>query len=365
MQKPMRSKSDPFWNIFKGLGILCVVIGHIRPPFPHLVRFVYLFHLAVFFYASGFLYSENKYGDVPHLHFIARLRSSWPKYCGWMLLFSLLHNPFYTYGLIINTHEFTFAETLMACAKALLMNGSEKMGGALWFVSVLIIASGLFGMTIWIGRLIERVTGAKSSKPAAVILLCCILGACGVHANHQNLYLPYHLQTSLVVLPLYCAAWIVRTYLKEWMKYLHWIPALLLAALLAYGSAKLNWQVELLANVIGHPVLFYMVSLSGIYLCLTLAKYILRLPVCRNLLSFWGRYSFEIMAGHFMVFKLVDRLYAKLIGEASASVYGRFPVAFSPELCWLYLAAGLLIPSLTAFAWETAKKRMKQRMQKS
>lgn len=42
-------------DIVKALGIFCMVAGHCDWPFTH---FIYLFHMAIFFIASGYCYKE-------------------------------------------------------------------------------------------------------------------------------------------------------------------------------------------------------------------------------------------------------------------------------------------------------------------
>lgn len=48
----MNSYRDYTWDVVRGIGILMVVLGHcaMRP----LVDFVYLFHMGLFFFVSGY-----------------------------------------------------------------------------------------------------------------------------------------------------------------------------------------------------------------------------------------------------------------------------------------------------------------------
>ena len=54
------SKTDvvdrEYWNIVKGIGIILVVVGHLYWDF---TQFIYLFHLPLFFFVSGYLYNEK------------------------------------------------------------------------------------------------------------------------------------------------------------------------------------------------------------------------------------------------------------------------------------------------------------------
>ena len=53
VQRPDRE----YWNIMKGIGIICVVIGH---SWMQMQNFVYAFHMPLFFFISGYLYDEEK-----------------------------------------------------------------------------------------------------------------------------------------------------------------------------------------------------------------------------------------------------------------------------------------------------------------
>ena len=49
-------------DIAKGYGILCVIIGHLPLPFFRALRGeIYTFHMPLFFFLSGCVFSVNKY----------------------------------------------------------------------------------------------------------------------------------------------------------------------------------------------------------------------------------------------------------------------------------------------------------------
>ena len=56
MQENGNKNRIPEIDILKGIAIILVVIGHTRVPGN---SFIYLFHMAVFFIASGYFYSEK------------------------------------------------------------------------------------------------------------------------------------------------------------------------------------------------------------------------------------------------------------------------------------------------------------------
>lgn len=95
------SGRNPIIDIIKGLGIIMMVAGHSGFPF---TNFIYLFHMAIFFIASGFCFksdSSNNFRNV--LIFLKRrFLSLWLPYIIWTSIFSLLHNVFISLNLYTN-----------------------------------------------------------------------------------------------------------------------------------------------------------------------------------------------------------------------------------------------------------------------
>lgn len=86
-------KRNPVIDILKGLGIILMVAGYSGFPF---TRFIYLFHMAIFFMASGFCFKSESSANVgTTIKFIKRrFITLWLPYVVWTTLFSLLHNVF-------------------------------------------------------------------------------------------------------------------------------------------------------------------------------------------------------------------------------------------------------------------------------
>ena len=109
-----------------------------------------------------------------------------------------------------------------------------------------------------------------------------------------------------------------------------------------YAVNKLHWWIDLAAEQIIGPWQFYLISVVGIYLCMYAAKIIQKTYILSKYFILIGKYSFEIMACHFLTTKIVDIVYARMIGEINKEVYGKFVCAY-PKECWpIYLLAGTL-----------------------
>ena len=54
----MESKRNTTMSIVKGLAIILMVLGHAEAP-GQITTFIYLFHMPVFFMASGYFFSRK------------------------------------------------------------------------------------------------------------------------------------------------------------------------------------------------------------------------------------------------------------------------------------------------------------------
>lgn len=88
-----RYQRDRVVDILKGIGIFLMVFRHARAPFS---EFVLLFHMALFFIASGYLYKKEKCNSINNLviYIKAKLRHLWIPYFITSSCFILLNNFF-------------------------------------------------------------------------------------------------------------------------------------------------------------------------------------------------------------------------------------------------------------------------------
>ena len=96
-------------------------------------------------------------------------------------------------------------------------------------------------------------------------------------------------------------------------------------------------------NKITNLYLFYPISFAGIYICLYLSGLISKLKFANVFFDKIGNYSYEIMGMHFLIFKIIDFVFAKINGISESNIYGAFPYAFS-KLSLVYVILGTLVP---------------------
>jgi hypothetical protein len=173
----------------------------------------------------------------------------------------------------------------------------------MWFVPVLIFGSTLFGVIIYIARKISSNIDNRKYyiKNLIIILLTLIVGILGLYLNHYNINLMLHIQTVLLVIPIFTAGYYVKNSIKDLNKYLKlyiFIPVFIVLCYLAFYR---GYFIELTNNNIRNVYAFYIISFIGIYFCLYLAKVINKISPLKKYFDMIGTYSFEIMATHFMI----------------------------------------------------------------
>lgn len=122
-------------DLIKGIGIILMVGGHCGMPFTH---FIYLFHMAIFFMASGYCFNASNSETMQDvLSFVKRkFKGLWFPYVLWMVVFSLLHNVFIKTGIYF-PDPWSISEIEKNIIKSFFLHGHTQLGTLLsaivWF----------------------------------------------------------------------------------------------------------------------------------------------------------------------------------------------------------------------------------------
>lgn len=331
-----------YWNIVKGIGIILVVAGHacnssVGTP---VSNYIYLFHLPLFFFVSGYLYNEEKYGDDPYANIASRLKSSWIKYVliYWVLI--LLHDTMLGLQMLEESAVlYSKTEMLRQMAYAVLGMGHEMMGGTLWFVPVIVMSSSLLGMIVSVSRILYRYNGRKWMKYMFQFLVILLCAGAGYILEYLRIDLAAHMQIVLVVMPFLWAGYLLRKRPQIPDRIFNLPVSVLCAVILLLVSRK--YTLDLVFQIV-YPYM-HAVAFLGIYICLTAAKYIQRRAALKSLFALYGKASFWVMFLHFPVLKLFDWVYAVYLGNGDLTQYRLLPVSYT-QFWPIYLVLGLSIP---------------------
>lgn len=342
MKDSVTAHRDKSIDIIKGIGITSIVIGHscVRAKVFGLAipigPFVYTYHIMIFLFVAGLLIDHKKYNDKKYRH--EKLGKQFCRLAGMFFcyncLFVMAHNVLVSAGIISGT-VYTVQEIVKNIANGLTLQSSEILLGAFWFIPMFLLSKIIFAMLYGID--------IAKKEEIKLVLMSLICGVCGSMLCFWNISLSYHLQIALLLIPFVCLGVFVSRHRKKIDKIINrwlWIiAAFLLAICIASGRS-----FDLSANIVGNPAVFYVISLIGVVFCYSLAKMMSGSKRLGGFFALAGRYCFHIMALHFLVIKIIDKVYSMVNGINDAVITTKFPYAFSGQLWLLYIVFGVVVP---------------------
>jgi len=346
----MSVNRDNYWDIVKSLGIICVVLGHSCGCKP-VIAYVYLFSLPVFFFVSGYMYNDKKYGDRLQIYIGHRIVELMPRLMFYAAILVLMHNPLVSAG-ALNSAPYNHSQMLWNFMNYAVFSFPDNMSGAIWFIPVWLIAVIAFASIVSFVRLFTK---RERTGIAVVSVLCVAVTVVGMFLMLRDMKLTMRLEVACAVVIFLLFGFLLRKYCPDFRKYAKWYVGLISGAALFYISNRLGVMMDLSNNYIC-PEWYVIHSLLGIILCLVIAEYLNRIKYVDKVFAIIGKHSFDIMALHFVVFKLIDIAYVKLHPETIDNLIA-FPTGFSSELRWLYLILGLLIPVLVGSLFDSIKNK--------
>lgn len=340
-------KRDEKIDIMKGLAILLMVMGHSGFLF---TDFIYLFHMAVFFMISGYLFSLRKVTTVKEITpFIWRkVKGIWWPYFLWNALYTVLNNIFIKIG-VYSTDSFLIGELQVEAhsvmtpkqmfvniIKGVFMVGRTELGGAFWFLRTLFGLSILFALTDFIlNKLISN------DKYADVIhCIISVVLMCGGYATYLMDVKSLSIPIVLSVYILYFMGYAIKKY--DFIKYIKsWIALPVSMIILLICDPMIN--ISLGSNRYGNPGYLLVCSLAGWLLLYNFADIISHLR-CKNILTLLGKNTLTIVIHHFWCLKLVHIIQILLYKYPSKYI-AAFPYLNPNGLWWVaYTTVGITAP---------------------
>lgn len=274
------SKRIEWIDLAKGICIFLVVFRHVSVAldmdYPLQTQFA-SFRMPLYFILSGLFFKQYE-------GFVGFLKRKTNKLLI-PFLFFLLTTSVIPYAVINHGSSLKLFLTDM--------NG-PVYNFAIWFLLCLFEINILFYLIQSIAeRLVPR------HQTAAVLVICLLLGCCGMALGVAQVKNLFYLCTMLTALPFFTFGWWLRRhtgFLDQPFSLKTDIPLLILCVLIV---ATCSYRVVYAFNEVpqeGVPYI-YLCGVAGTLMVLTVSKVVKRLP----LLSFWGRYSIIILCTHQVV----------------------------------------------------------------
>jgi fucose 4-O-acetylase-like acetyltransferase len=340
-----KSKNEfKFINYAKAIGIILVVIGHSNSP---LSSYIYLFHMSLFFFISGFLY-KDKYSENIKLQLINKLKTLYLPFVKYQIIFLFLHNLF----LNLNIYSYEFGaikydsfDYIKRIINILLFGGSEQLLGGFWFITTLFEVTILYTIISYLSLKLS-----KSNSHIIRHLLIVVLFVTGNILIQNGIKLPRFLDTSLVILLIFHLGYVCRRWEGKISFNIYFFSFSIIAIIVLNNYGSINVGLNQFTN----PIFFIVCSLLGIYIVIYASKFISKKHNFR-LLNYIGQITLTILALHFLSFKIVNLIIINVNGY-QISKLSEFPVLNQGSIYWIiYSIIGVLVPTIYIYIYNKVK----------
>ena len=360
MQENGSKKRIPEIDILKGIAIILVVIGHTRVPGN---SFIYLFHMAVFFIASGYFYSEKSSETLQSVLRFTKKKvvTLWVPFSVGISVFTLLNNLFIRVGVLPNdtgiyqymaapyasVHSIlNLSDMLKNILKTVVFSGNAQLAGTFWFFKTLFLVAVLYCV---IDFCLKHFCGLEEKKRLTVqVVVSAIFLIVGYVAAKQRSGLG-GMTRVLIVYCLYCGGHFFR---KLQRINLNTAGVMAMVGVIILTFCNRIGTIALDKLEIVNPIFYLCCSFAGMCFLYGISRYIDNyLPRIGGGLSYIGKHSMAIMIGHFLSFKLVSY---GIVAWKHIPYFcvAAFPVLTDAGLWWLiYGIVGVAVPLVAQKGW--------------
>lgn len=314
-------------DIAKGIGIFFVIWGHIILNGPG-YNFIYAFHMPLFFFLSGLVFSDKKYESGKE--FIKkRLKTLILPYIIWSIVT-------YLYWVLVENRFAGNANIISPFIQIFISQGSSGYmlhNIPMWFVLCLFLVEIIYYYICKIKNFAFRRITILSLG-----IIGCIMTLENSFFDFTKLF--WSAEIALVALPFY---WIGNEISNKFdkvtlgtkicdRKILSIAISVILFSVLLITS-NLNPDISMGSDKLGNWLLFYINAILGIILIMLISIMI----KSNDFLEFLGKHSFFIMATHFPVRKPIVLLFGKIFGISSKIIYSSIIYSFIIAILTLFI----------------------------
>lgn len=274
------SKRIEWVDVCKGFAMLLVMMGHTW-CFEPVKVWLYTFHVPLFFFLSGYVFSVKKYSGFKEF--------LWAKFKTLMipaLLLELIANIWT--NLLIHSEGWTTFIINHIIGMFVEVRGSDFSGG-LWFVVCLFVVEIIY----WF---ILKISKDSSIKIGIMLVICAVVGH--LYIKIVDLICPWSCDAALIAIGFFGCGYIVKNYYNNIFDMLVNVKYLLLILAInivcVYLDLRFFVRPDMYANTIGVWYLYYIGAFSGIFMSIIFFRLINTIKV----LSYIGKNTLVYFAFH-------------------------------------------------------------------
>jgi fucose 4-O-acetylase-like acetyltransferase len=351
-------------SICKGIGIILMVVGHAGSP-SFIGRFIYCFHMPLFFIASGYFFS-TKYLDDKFSFVKKRVKGLYIPFVKWGLIFLLLHNLLFNANILNasfgGSYLYSFNQILDKGFHIITTMGSYEPAilGTFWFLRSLFVASIVFCLLFY---LIDKLLHLKHVNTA--IIICLMAFVAGFIMSFKRINLPYIPQGG--IREIYGLFYIGVGFLfrnskmNSKLKYDNLILmfSFIIICLLSYfNPTSLSTYPKLklyLGTFIPAIVGWIMTYKFSSWFDNVISENIIYVYLKKSLL-YLGEHTMPIIVFHFLSFKIVSLIKVTYYGYSPLMVGCHPVISYNNGTFWVYYSiVGLIVPLLLDYLFSKTK----------
>lgn len=335
-------------DILKAICLICMILGHCGFPG---TKFIYLFHMPLFFMASGYLFNKQRVTTYKEFQkfFFRKIKSLWMPYVVWNTVFLALQNfflkiNFYTNNLKVLTYSgsstqdyITWRDFIIRFIKILFLKNGTVFTSAFWFIRVLFVVEIMFAVIILALKSIRIRDKVAEIIMGLLAILSLVIGYF-FSVKHISLmdFAPCFVGFNLFWLGTLMKNRFFSRCIGRRISI--FVTFIVLAFLNTKGIILLN------KNQFTNPIFLICSSICGWIFLYGISKELNKSKKVASWAYQINLAAIDIMALHFIGFKLVAivQVYLKSLPEYHLA---RFPVLDGSGGWWiLYFLAGLFLP---------------------
>lgn len=337
-------------DIIKGIAIVLVVVAHTGIA----NKFISLFHMAVFFIASGYCFDYHKVLSLRKYcqYFLRKVKTLYCPFVIGSVVFMLMQNTLIEHGFYSSDVQPYDIKNYIKELINILKFGTQNLGnlgGTFWFLRVLFILSILYSFFAYlINRVTKHYYVAQFGISVALLLF-------GYYCSYTDRKLPVNFDTVCSIYFLFVFGEGFRAILKAisqpYKEFIRKVDILLLGfctVLLALEYNRYSASIGIGANQYGSPEHLIVSSIVGWIFVWIIAAKLIKIPCLQDMFTALSKKSLWIMMLHFISFKITTKVF-QLIGLLDKSDLQKFPIpAVDTGAKVIYIVSGILIPLVIA-----------------
>ena len=308
----------------KGIGLICVILGHMRVPY--LSTWIYTFHMPLFFFLSGAVFSGRKYSFREYVK--RKLKSL-------VLPYFALGGGIFLFFCIVYAVQGQPIIAYMEMLKDFLV---QEHYWTVWFLACLFLVE-----LLYYG--IHALCGKYPAVASALSLLICVFGLLRYHLGWGSL--PWNLDVALVAQFFFHCGYLLKgqynrlegiRQIKSLKKGLIAVGLLALNAIPGFLCIRVSGEsLDMSIGMYGNEVLTFLSAFAGIFLIIFLS-YILH----HKYLTWLGQNTMVIFGWHSRIVIVLCGFVYQWLGvfQGSQGLAGQACYA----LVTMIVILGLLVP---------------------